>query len=111
MAGASKIIAVDVNPAKFDVAKKLGATDCVNPKDIGDSKSVQQYIVGTMTQWGCDYTFDCTGNVDVMRSALECAHRGWGVRYVQIDLCTMHENNKHFFGSICFVSVDACCRR
>ena len=75
MAGASKIIAVDVNPGKFEMATKLGATHCVNPKDL-DGKSVQSYIAGDLTDWGVDYSFDCTGNVEVMRSALECAHRG-----------------------------------
>ena len=80
MAGASRIIGVDLNPKKFDVAKQLGCTDFVNPGDHGDTP-VQQVIVG-MTQWGVDYTFDCTGNTAVMRSALECAHRGWGVSCV-----------------------------
>eukprot|EP00793_Prasinoderma_coloniale_P001516 PRCOL_00003320-RA len=75
MAGASRIIAVDINPDKFTVASQLGATDFVNPKD--HDKPVQQVIVG-MTKWGVDVSFDCTGSVDVMRSALECAHRGWG---------------------------------
>lgn len=77
MAGATKIIAVDMNPSKFDIAKELGATDFVNPDDL-DGKPVQQHIAGEMTDWGVDYSFDCTGNVEVMRSALECAHRGWG---------------------------------
>lgn len=53
-----------------------GATDCVNPNDTPD-KPVQQVIV-EMTEWGCDYTFECIGNVGVMRAALESAHRGWG---------------------------------
>jgi S-(hydroxymethyl)glutathione dehydrogenase / alcohol dehydrogenase len=69
-AGASKIIVVDVNSDKFDIAKQLGATDCVNPKDIDGP--IQQHIAGTMTKWGVDYTFDCTGSTAVMRSALEC---------------------------------------
>lgn len=60
MAGASKIIAVDVNPSKFEMAQKLGATDCVDPSKLGD-KSVQSYISGELTQWGVDYSFDCTG--------------------------------------------------
>lgn len=77
MAGASKIIAVDVNPSKFEIAKQLGATDCVNPNDV--EGPIQQYIAGTLTKWGVDYAFDCTGNTQVMRAALECAHRGWGV--------------------------------
>jgi S-(hydroxymethyl)glutathione dehydrogenase/alcohol dehydrogenase len=77
MSGASTIIAVDVNPSKFDMAKKLGATHCVDPKALGDT-SVQSHIAGELTEWGVDYSFDCTGNTEVMRSALECAHRGWG---------------------------------
>ena len=76
MAGATKIIAVDLNPSKFDMAKDLGATHCVNPQDI--DKPIQQHIAGDLTDWGVDYSFDCTGNTEVMRSALECAHRGWG---------------------------------
>jgi len=89
MAGASRIIAVDINPGKFDIAKQLGATDCVNPKDI--DKPIQQHIAGTMTKWGVDYTFDCTGNTDIMRSALECAHRGWGVSCVIGVAASGHE--------------------
>ena len=69
IAGASKIIAIDINPAKFESAISLGATDCVNPKDL--DKPVQQYIAGTLTPWGVDYSFDATGNVEVMRAALE----------------------------------------
>lgn len=75
MRGAARIFAIDTNPGKFDIAKELGATDCVNPKD--HEESIQQVLVG-MTTWGVDFTFDCTGNVEVMRSALEAAHRGWG---------------------------------
>lgn len=75
-AGALKVIAVDLNPKKFEMAKKLGATHCVNPKDI--DKKIQSHIAGDLTDWGVDYSFDCTGNVEVMRAALECSHRGWG---------------------------------
>jgi len=75
MAKASRIIAIDVNPGKFDIAKQLGATDVVNPKDY--DKPIQQVIV-EMTGGGVDYSFECIGNVDVMRSALECCHKGWG---------------------------------
>jgi S-(hydroxymethyl)glutathione dehydrogenase/alcohol dehydrogenase len=75
-AGALKIIGVDLNPKKFEMAKKLGATHCVNPKDI--DKKIQSHIAGDLTDWGVDYSFDCTGNVEVMRAALECSHRGWG---------------------------------
>lgn len=76
MAGAGRIIAVDINPKKFKMAERLGATDFVNSAAL--EVPVQQYISGTLTKWGVDYTFDCTGNTQVMRAALECAHRGWG---------------------------------
>lgn len=75
MAGASRIIAIDINPDKFEKAKAFGATDLVNPKDHG--KPIQEVIV-EMTDGGVDYSFECIGNVEVMRSALECAHKGWG---------------------------------
>mmetsp|Transcript_13275 Transcript_13275/g.18197 ORF Transcript_13275/g.18197 Transcript_13275/m.18197 type:complete len:378 (-) Transcript_13275:120-1253(-) len=72
---ASRIFAVDVNPAKFAMATQLGATDCINSAELAGS--VQEFIV-KQTTWGVDYSFDATGNVAVMRSALECTHRGWG---------------------------------
>jgi len=75
MAGASRIIAVDVNPGKFEIARQLGATDCVNPLDY--DKPIQEVIVD-LTDGGVDYSFECIGNVKVMRSALECCHKGWG---------------------------------
>ncbi len=75
MAKASKLIAIDVNPDKFVLAKQFGATDFVNPKDYSDP--IQQVIVD-MTDGGVDYSFECIGNVNVMRSALECCHKGWG---------------------------------
>ncbi len=75
MAKASRIIAVDVNPAKYDMAKALGATDFVNPKE--HDAPIQNVIVD-LTNGGVDYSFDCTGNVEVMRAALECCHKGWG---------------------------------
>jgi S-(hydroxymethyl)glutathione dehydrogenase/alcohol dehydrogenase len=80
IAGAARIIAVDVNPGKYDIAKQLGATDTVNPKELGDVK-VQNKIV-EMTKWGVDYSYDCTGNTEVMRAAIECAPRGWGMSCV-----------------------------
>lgn len=80
MAGASRIIAIDINGSKSETAKRFGATDFVNPKKL--DIPVQNHIAGIMTKWGVDYSFDCTGNVDVMRAALECAHRGWGVSCV-----------------------------
>lgn len=75
MAKASRIIAIDINPSKFDVARELGATDFVNPKD--HAKPIQDVIV-EMTDGGVDYSFECVGNVDLMRAALECCHKGWG---------------------------------
>ncbi|KAH8073080.1 alcohol dehydrogenase [Aureococcus anophagefferens] len=77
--GARRIFAVDTNPDKFDIATEFGATDCVNPLELDGP--VAAHLVG-LTQWGVDYTFDCTGNTEVMRAALECAHRGWGVSVV-----------------------------
>ncbi len=75
MAKASRIIGVDINDSKFELAKKLGATECINPKDY--DKPIQEVIV-ELTDGGVDYSFECIGNVDVMRSALECCHKGWG---------------------------------
>ena len=74
-AGASRIIAVDINPDKWELAKQMGATEFVNPKDY--DRPIQEVIV-EMTDGGVDYSFECIGNVEVMRSALECAHKGWG---------------------------------
>merc|ERR1712070_638701 len=71
-AGASKIIAIDLLPAKLELAKKWGATDVLNPKDLPEGKTVQAHIVG-MTDFGVDYSFDCTGSVHVMRQALEAS--------------------------------------
>lgn len=73
--GAGRIIAVDINPGKFELARQMGATDCVNPKD--QARPVQDVIV-EMTDGGVDFSFECIGNVDVMRAALECCHKGWG---------------------------------
>ncbi|WP_262492666.1 S-(hydroxymethyl)glutathione dehydrogenase/class III alcohol dehydrogenase [Marinobacter sp. AL4B] len=75
MAKAGRIIAIDINESKFDLARQLGATDCINPKDY--DKPIQEVIV-ELTDGGVDYSFECIGNVDVMRSALECCHKGWG---------------------------------
>jgi S-(hydroxymethyl)glutathione dehydrogenase/alcohol dehydrogenase len=75
MAGAKRIIAIDINDGKKAMAMKMGATDFVNPKD--HAKPIQQVII-EMTEWGVDYSFECVGNVELMRAALECAHRGWG---------------------------------
>ncbi len=80
MAKAERIIAIDVNASKFDIAKKFGATDCINPNDYdldASHKQIQDIIVD-LTDGGVDYSFECIGNVEVMRSALECCHKGWG---------------------------------
>lgn len=74
-AKAGRIIAIDTNPSKFELAKEFGATECINPKDY--DKPIQQVII-EKTTWGVDHSFECIGNVNVMRAALECAHRGWG---------------------------------
>lgn len=79
-AGASRIIGVDVLDAKLALGEKWGATDSINSSKL-DGKPVQQEIVA-MTGFGVDYSFDCTGNVNVMRAALECSARGWGTSVV-----------------------------
>ncbi len=79
MAQASRIIAIDINPEKFVMAKQLGATDCVNPSDL--SVPLQEAIVD-MTNGGVDYSFECVGNVSLMRAALESCHKGWGVSVI-----------------------------
>jgi S-(hydroxymethyl)glutathione dehydrogenase / alcohol dehydrogenase len=78
MAGASRIVGVDINPDREEWGRKFGMTDFVNPKDVGN---VVEYLV-KMLDGGADYSFDCTGNTDVMRQALECCHRGWGTSIV-----------------------------
>lgn len=75
MAKAGRIIAIDLNEDKFEIAKKLGATDFINPANY--DKPIQEVIVD-MTDGGVDYSFECIGNVNVMRAALECCHKGWG---------------------------------
>ncbi|KZN30262.1 S-(hydroxymethyl)glutathione dehydrogenase/class III alcohol dehydrogenase [Pseudoalteromonas luteoviolacea] len=75
MAGAGRIIGIDINTDKFELATKLGATDLINPNDY--DKPIQDVIV-EMTDGGVDFSFECIGNVNVMRSALECCHKGWG---------------------------------
>jgi len=75
MAGAARIIGVDINPAKFAMARELGATDFVNPRD--HDQPLHEVII-TLTGGGVDYSFECIGNVHLMRTALECCHKGWG---------------------------------
>ena len=74
-ANAGRIIAIDTNPAKFEVALQLGATDVVNPTD--HAGPIQDVII-EMSGGGVDFSFECIGNINVMRSALECCHKGWG---------------------------------
>jgi len=74
---ASRIIAVDTNAGKFDLAKQMGATDFVNPNDLPKGTTTVDAIV-KLTDGGVDYSFECIGNTTTMRQALECAHKGWG---------------------------------
>src|SRR5262245_29261452 len=74
LAGAERIIGIDTNPRKFELARQLGATECINPTEVGD---VVQTLVDS-TGGGVDYSFECIGNVEVMRQALTCTARGWG---------------------------------
>ncbi|MEO0463634.1 MAG: S-(hydroxymethyl)glutathione dehydrogenase/class III alcohol dehydrogenase [Pseudomonadota bacterium] len=78
MAGADRIVGVDLNPAKREWGEKFGMTDFVNPKETAD---VVAHLV-EMLDGGADYSFDCTGNTDVMRQALECCHKGWGTSII-----------------------------
>ncbi len=75
MARASRIIGIDINGTKFELARIMGATDCINPMD---HDAPIQNVVIELTDGGVDYSFECIGNVNVMRAALECCHKGWG---------------------------------
>jgi len=75
LAKAGRIIAIDINESKFELARKLGATDCINPNDY--DKPIQEVIV-ELTDGGVDFSFECIGNVDVMGQALQSCHKGWG---------------------------------
>ena len=75
LAGADQIVGVDLNPSKVELAKKYGMTHFVNPSEVKDD--MVAYLV-SLTKGGADYTFDATGNVGVMRTALESSHKGWG---------------------------------
>src|SRR6186713_2527705 len=79
LVGANKIIGVDLNPARKPLAEKFGMTDFVNPKEVGGD--LVAHLVA-LTDGGADYSFECVGNVDLMRQALECCHRGWGVSVI-----------------------------
>ena len=76
LVGAGMIVGVDINPARKPLAEKFGMTHFVNPKEVGGD--LVAYLVN-LTKGGADYSFECIGNVDVMRQALECCHKGWGV--------------------------------
>jgi S-(hydroxymethyl)glutathione dehydrogenase/alcohol dehydrogenase len=76
LAKASRIIAVDLNEAKFEFARQLGATDCLNPAKVTGGTLTAAIV--DMTDGGVDYSFECVGNIELMRTALECTHRGWG---------------------------------
>ena len=79
MAGADMIVGVDINPARRALAEKFGMTQFVNPKEVeGD---LVPYLVN-LTKGGADYSFESIGNVNIMRQALECCHRGWGVSVI-----------------------------
>ena len=78
MVGAAQIVGVDINPDRAIWGEKFGMTDFVNPADVGN---LVEHLVN-LTGGGADYSFDCTGNTDVMRDALECCHRGWGTSVI-----------------------------
>jgi S-(hydroxymethyl)glutathione dehydrogenase/alcohol dehydrogenase len=79
LAGANKIVGVDINPSRKALAEQFGMTHFVNPREVeGD---LVPYLVA-LTDGGADYSFECVGNVDLMRQALECCHRGWGVSVI-----------------------------
>jgi S-(hydroxymethyl)glutathione dehydrogenase/alcohol dehydrogenase len=79
LAGADQIVGVDLNPRRRELAERFGMTHFVNPKEVGGD--LVPYLVD-LTKGGADYTFECIGSVSVMRQALECAHRGWGVSVI-----------------------------
>lgn len=74
-ARAGRILAIDINPDKFALACRMGATDCIDPRD--HDRPIQEVIVD-LTDGGVDFSFECIGNVEIMRAALECCHKGWG---------------------------------
>jgi S-(hydroxymethyl)glutathione dehydrogenase / alcohol dehydrogenase len=76
MVGADKIIGVDINPSKVEMAKKFGMTHFVNPTEVGSDKVVEAIV--DITGGGADFSFECIGNTTTMRQSLECCHRGWG---------------------------------
>ena len=79
LAGANKIVGVDLNPARREMAERFGMTHFVNPKEV--EEDLIPYLVN-LTDGGADYSFECIGNVEVMRQALECCHKGWGTSII-----------------------------
>jgi S-(hydroxymethyl)glutathione dehydrogenase / alcohol dehydrogenase len=79
LVGANRIIGVDINQRRKALAERFGMTHFVNPKEVGGD--LVQHLV-SLTDGGADYSFECVGNVDLMRQALECCHRGWGVSVI-----------------------------
>ena len=90
-AGAGRIIGVDINESKFETARKFGATDFINPSKVDD---IVKAIVDT-TDGGADFSFECIGNVKIMRQALECCHKGWGVSTI-IGVAASGEESKYY---------------
>jgi S-(hydroxymethyl)glutathione dehydrogenase / alcohol dehydrogenase len=80
MVGADKIIGVDINPARQEMARQFGMTHFVNPDEVGRDKVVQ--AIQDITDGGADFSFECVGNTQLMRQALECTHRGWGTSII-----------------------------
>src|ERR1700687_5461781 len=80
LAGANLIVGVDINPKRRALAEKFGMTHFVNPKDMADGEVVPHLV--NLTKGGADYSFECIGNVKLMRQALECCHKGWGVSVI-----------------------------
>jgi S-(hydroxymethyl)glutathione dehydrogenase/alcohol dehydrogenase len=80
MVGADKIIGVDINPARQEMARQFGMTHFINPDEVGRDKVVQ--AVQDITDGGADFSFECVGNTTLMRQALECTHRGWGTSII-----------------------------
>ena len=80
MVGADKIIGVDINPARQEMARQFGMTHFVNPDEVGRDKVVQ--AIQDLTDGGADFSFECVGNTQLMRQALECTHRGWGTSII-----------------------------
>jgi S-(hydroxymethyl)glutathione dehydrogenase / alcohol dehydrogenase len=80
MVGADKIIGVDLNPSKVAMARKFGMTHFINPNEIGHDKVIQ--AITDLTDGGADFSFECVGNTNTMRQALECTHRGWGTSII-----------------------------